>query len=395
MKRIIALVLLLSVVITPAQAAQKNIAVKKIQQITVGLDAEFLLAVGPSIITISNIDSSTSDISLSASDINGALTWKKSLDSGADEIVMAVSKDSLGNLWLAGMSSPIVLPESATASAIADNPDGVTIESETLLRQDLNRLTIWKLSSEGEIISQYFSEQNAPALINSLAVNSTGLSIVGQFEGRPFIQTMKLSGVFGEKYFIGSSKTILNAVVRNSDGTASVFGSSSETLKGKILAGKRDGVLIKISKSGALLSVIRSSASKAERDWVSADPSYLLTGFVKTGKKIESAITKFSPTFAPSWTLRLASSGESKALTVGKFSYMALSSTSASKNLIGWKPSKPQLLLLTFDSKGIITAAAGSPDLSEPLALSHSKEVGIVGLARSTDGSIAIFRQGA
>jgi hypothetical protein len=71
---------------------------------------------------------------------------------------------------------------------------------------------------------------------------------------------------------------------------------------------------------------------------------------------------------------------------------MAITSNAAIASLIGWNPSKPALLLLTFDAKGLITAAKGSAELITPIALSYSKEVGAVGLAKSSDGSIALFK---
>jgi hypothetical protein len=203
---------------------------------------------------------------------------------------------------------------------------------------------------------------------------------------------MTLNGSFGKLAFIGTSKSSLNAVVRNSDGSSSVFGSSSETLGGKKLAGKLDGVLVKVSKSGAITNVVRSSAKSAERSWLSADPSILLSGYVKVGKKVDTAITKFSPAFAPVWTLRVPSTGESTAITAGKSSVAAISSNSQVSSIIGWRPSKPSLLLLTFDSKGLITGASGATDLVAPIALSYSKELGVVGLARTSESSVALFK---
>jgi hypothetical protein len=113
---------------------------------------------------------------------------------------------------------------------------------------------------------------------------------------------------------------------------------------------------------------------------------------VKSGKVVESAITKFNSAFVPTWTIRIPSTGESLALSAGKNSYAALSSNSTVKSLIGWKPTKSQLLLLTFDSKGMITAASGISDLSSPFALSYSKELGVVGLAKSADQAVAVFK---
>ncbi len=377
---------------TPAEAAQKRIAVKKIEKIAVTSGAELLVANGSSIVTISTVDSTTSDIALSAIDISGAALWNTVVDSGGDEIAMVSARDNAGNLWIAGFSATPAPQESATSTSVAENPDSVVVEPTQDSRNDLNRLTIWKVSSTGELLETFNSTENLPGLINAISVTSSGSSLVGQYNQRSFIQNVSPSGAFGKILYIGTPKTTLNSVVRNSDGSASAFGFSTETLGGKRLAAKQDGVLIKVSKSGALTSVVRSSAIKAERSWLSADFNFLLSGYVKTGKKIETAITKFSPAFAPVWTLRVPSTGESRAITAGKSSLLALSSNASVPSLIGWNPTKAGLLLLTFDGKGLITAAKGSSELITPIALSYSKEVGAVGLAKSSDGSVALFK---
>jgi hypothetical protein len=392
MKFLAVLVAALLAFSTPAEAAQKRVAVKKIEKIATTPGAELLVANGASIITISNVDSTTSDIALNAMDISGAALWSKAIDAGVDEIAMAASRDNTGNLWIAGFSAPPAQQESATASATAENPDSVVVEPTKDPRNDLNRLTIWKVSSTGELLGTFNSNENQAGLINAISVTSSGISLVGQYNQRSFIQSVSPSGAFGKVLYIGTTKTTLNTVVRNSDGSASAFGFSTETLGGKRLAAKQDGILIKASKSGAVTNVVRSSAIKAERSWLSADSNFLLSGYVKVGKKVETAITKFTPTFAPTWTLRVPSTGESRALTAGKSSVMAITSNAAIASLIGWNPSKPALLLLTFDAKGLITAAKGSAELITPIALSYSKEVGAVGLAKSSDGSIALFK---
>jgi hypothetical protein len=309
-----------------------------------------------------------------------------------DEIAMAATPDSAGNIWLAGFSATTVVEETTTPTVVAENPDSVLVEPSQPTRSDLNRLTLWKVTSNGQLEASYYSSENLPGIINSISISKSGLSILGQYNQKSFIQVMSLSGSFGALAYIGTSKTFLNAIVRNSDGSSSVFGYSTETLGGKKLAAKQDGVLIKVSKSGSLTSVVRSSAIKAERSWLSADSNFLLSGYVKVGKKIESAITKFTPTFAPTWTLRVPSAGESLAITAGKTSIAAVNSTAPVTSLIGWKPTKPSLLLLSFDAKGLIIAAKGSADLGAPLALAYSKELGVVGLAKASDGAVTLFR---
>jgi hypothetical protein len=392
MKRI-ALLLVISITLMPtAEAVQKKVAVKKVTTVLSVPGAEMLAVSASSIITIATIDSQTTDIALSAVDGTGVSLWQKVIDSGVDEVAMATTVDGAANVWLAGFSSQVKSVSTETASVVAENPDAITVEAAQELRGDLDVLTVWKISSMGELLGTYTSQYDLPGLINSISVNKSGLSIVGVLSEKPFLQNMSAAGEFSQQVSIGSSKTVINSVIRNSDGSSSLFGSSTETLGGKKLAGVRDGVLVKTSKSGAISSVVRSSAIKGDRSWLSADSSLLLSGYVKTGKTTETAITKFTSTFAPTWTIRFASTGQSRAITGAGISYAAMGSKSAIASITGWKPSKAQLLVVALDSKGVMTGAFGSSELSEPLALAYSKELGIVGLALNADQSPAVFR---
>ncbi len=243
----------------------------------------------------------------------------------------------------------------------------------------------------GEVLATYSSAQLSPPLINAISANSSGVSIVGQSQDRPFLLSTNNAGTFGKLLSIGTAKTQLNAVVRHGDGSISVFGSSAETLGGKKLAGVRDGVLIKVSKTGAIASVVRSSAPKADRAWLAADSTLALTGYVKSGKVIESAFTKFTTAFAPTWTLRVPSTGSSLVQSAGNTTYGALQSNSVVSGVTGWRPTTPSLLLLSFDAKGVITSASGSTELTEALSLAYSKDVGLDGLARTSNPSVASF----
>ena len=375
-----------------AEAVQKKVAVKKVTTVLSVPGAEMLAVSGSSIITIATVDSQTTDIVLSAVNGAGVSLWQKVIDSGVDEVAMATTVDGAANVWLAGFSSQVKSASTETASVIAENPDAITLEAAEELRGDLNVLTVWKISPVGELLATYTSQYDLPGLINSISVNKSGLSIVGVLSEKPFLQNISAAGEFSQQASIGTSKTTINTVVRNSDGSSSLFGSSTETLGGKKLAGVRDGVLVKTSKSGAIASVVRSSAIKGDRSWLSADSSLLLSGYVKVGKTTETAITKFTSTFVPTWTIRFASTGQSRAITGAGISYAAMGSKSAIASITGWKPSKAQLLVVVFDAKGVMTSAFGSSELSEPLALAYSKELGIVGLALNADQSPAVFR---
>ena len=388
MKRTALLLALLTIGTSSAVAAPKPLEVKKLTLIAVNQSAEKLVISGKTLVTVANTDGVNSNILLTGLDVTGVQLWQKTIDSGVDEVALAATADPMGNIWLAGASSKVVVPESATVQIQAENPDGVVLEPITQLRGDMNVLTLWKVSSQGELLGTYSSAQSAPALINAISVNASGVSIAGAVQDKPFIQSANSQGVLGKAVSIGTTKTTLNAIVRHADGTLSVFGTSSETLGGKKLAGVRDGVLIKVSKTGALSTVVRSSAPKADRSWLAADSTLALTGYVKTGKVIETAFTKFTSAFAPTWTQRVTSLGTSTVVSAGKTTYGAFNTAS----LFAWKPGTPSVALVAFDSKGVMTAAYGSSEITEPIALVYSKDLGLIGLARTSSQTLSLFK---
>jgi hypothetical protein len=395
MKRI-AVVLIFLLALTPsAYAAPKSLVMKKLDLLTSAQGAEGLLISGKTLITYLNTGGDNSNIVLTGLDPAGAQLWQKSIDSGADEIAMAGAIDNAGNLWLAGDSAPLTALDTTTIQLPPDNPDGVVAELPTPLRSDMNLLTLWKLSSTGELLATYSLVQTSPALVNAISVNATGVSLVGQLGDKPFAISVSSTGSFGKLLTVGTSKTQLSAVLRNLDGTMNVFGSSSETIAGKKVVGIRDGILLKINKAGVITTAIRSSATKAVRSWNYSDSSFTLTGPVTTGKKVESAFTKFTPALAPTWTVRVPSNGISLVATGGAITYAVLGSDSAIAGISGWKPNAYNLVLLTFDGKGTLTGGYSATELVSPTAIAYSKELGIYGLALASDGSVSIFHLAA
>ena len=394
MKKLLLLIFAASLLSPTANAVPKAVVVKKLDIVASAVNAEGLVATGKTLVTYANTGSTNSNIALTGLDVTGAQQWVRTIDSGVDEIATAAAVDAAGNIWLAGSSAAVVVAESATAVIAAENPDGVVAEELPKVRGDMNQITIWKLSPLGELVATYLSVQNSPALVSAISVNASGISLVGVLADRPFLISATPTGVFAKPVFIGSNKTALNAVVRSPDGSVNLFGESSETLGGKKLAGARDGILMKVSKTGAITSVVRSSAIKAQRSWLAADSTLALTGYVKSGKVIESAFTKFNSSFAPTWTLRMPSTGVSTVLTAAGTTYGALSSNSAIKGVTGWRPTTPTLLLTTFTSKGVMTGAYADNQLSAPISLVYSKDLGLCGLARGSGESVSIFRLG-
>jgi hypothetical protein len=205
-------------------------------------------------------------------------------------------------------------------------------------------------------------------------------------DNEPFLITLS-QGKFSKELKIGSAKTKLSAITRNGDGTTYLFGSSSETLGGKKLVGRTDGALIKISKTGSITSVVRSSAPKAIRDWQSTTSSLFVTGSVKSGTTVESAITKFNSSFVPTWTTRISSTGKTLASSGANGSFYAiLEPTSAIKGVTGFQAVKGQSVVLQFDSKGLLISAFTSAEMTSAIASTYSNTAGLFLLA--VDGKI-------
>lgn len=391
MKRILLIATLLVIGVSSASAAPKSVPVQLGSIYSAPIGTELFLQSGKNSIFISNPNSSTLDIQITAVDISGNQSWQRVIDSGADEVAMSATIDPLGNIWIAGGSAPVSAIESSTPISGIENPDSVVIESIDEIRSDLSNIGLWKISSTGELLGTFTYQSKVIPLINSISSTNSGLILAGSLESKAFILSATSSGIFGKPIYIGNGRSEINTVIRNSDGSATLFGSSAEKLAGKNLAGLRDGFLMKISKSGKITSIVRSSANRASRSWISGDSANLLSGPVITGKSIETAITKFNSSFLPTWTLRIPSTGVSTTLTANGNSYLAITSRSPITGIAGWRPVQPALLVITFDKKGVIKAATALPGLVRPISLHYSKERGVVGLAGSSDGTVSIF----
>ena len=186
---------------------------------------------------------------------------------------------------------------------------------------------------------------------------------------------------------IGVASTTADAVVRHGDASFTVTGSSSETLVGKKVAGITDGILVKVSKSLKITSVVRSSVAKGKRIWNSASGSLLLAGQVIVGNNIQTAVTKFSSTYVPTWTARFTSTGYALVNSSNQLFFQSMVPIPQ----LAWNAMTPTPLLLTFDSKGVITAAhSAPPGQVELMSLVDSKELGVLALIWSAE-SASIF----
>ncbi len=367
-----------------AQGAPKSISVKPLKVFSQGSSAEAIVANSKAIFTYENIFGQSADIKIRAIDFTGSEIWSKTVDSGLDELASAMAVDSQGTLWLVGNVAIAPQPESATAATGALNPDGIEVENIPPLRADMKNISVWQISTTGEIIGQ--NTIATVALIDAISVSSSGLSILASRDSEPFLIRFS-EGKFSKELKIGSAKTKLSAITRSGDGTTYLFGSSSETLGGKKLVGRVDGILIKVAKTGSITSVVRSSAPKGIRDWQSTTSSLFVTGSVKSGTIVESAITKFNSSFIPTWTTRISSTGRTLAISGAKGSFYAiLEPTSAIKGITGLKVVKGQSVVLQFDSKGLLINAFTSAELTSAIASTYSSTAGLFLL--TVDGKI-------
>ena len=391
MKRFFIFFLLVSLFITPvAHSAPKKISVKPMQLLTtIGAPDEVSGAVvsGKSIIVFGT---KASKAYARAIDVTGKELWNLSLDQSASSIATAAAVDSAGDIWITG-ATPLALGlVTPTPTATPINPDSAVVPPSTKVG-DLQAVTIWKVSSTGTVIFTNTLPTSFVLFPTAIAVDKNGASVVGILANSKgnagFLANIDSAGVFSKLLQIGASSTTADAVVRHPDGSVTVAGSSSETLAGKKVAGVTDGILVKVSKTLKITSVVRSSVAKGKRIWNSASTSLLLAGEVVAAGKTESAVTKFSLSFVPSWTYRFASTGP----TLSASSTQAFFISTGAIAQLNWNPKTPTPLLLTFDSKGVITAADSGPaGQKEVLGLIISKEIGVLALTLSAE-SVSIF----
>jgi len=384
-KRLLSLVVISSLFFTPlASAAPKKPVVKSLKLLTVvsNID-EFagLVTSGKTIIVYGN----KGDKSFAkALDLTGKELWNIELDKASPSVATAATVDSSGVIWLAGSTSLVRATPTPSPSVSALNPDK-TIPVADIFSADLDAFSLWSLNPTTQSLAQYTLQLNSPVLINALAVDKNGITAVGS---SGTIINADLTGKIAQPIAVGTELTVFESVVKSADGFMTVVGSSGETLGGKKLAGKVDGIIIRVSKAGKLVTVVRSSAPKASRNWLSATNSLLLGGEVVTGVKVEIAITKFTSSFVPSWTYRFASTG--KVFTASS-TYALFQSKGAITQLANWTPKSAQGLLLTFDAKGVITAGLSAPiEQKDVLGLYLSKDLGLLCITSSAE-TVSVF----
>jgi len=390
-KRFVAFVVLASLVVAPAsRAAPKKISVKPMQLLTTIGSPEEVSGVVASGNAIIIFGTKTSKAYARAIDTTGKELWNLSLDQSAASIATAAVVDPAGDIWITGATPLVSGATSPAPTGTPLNPDNAVIPPSVFIG-DLKAVAIWKVSAAGTLVLTNKLPTSSVLFPTAITVDKNGASVVGILAtdkgNAGFLTNTDTAGLFSKLVQIGVSSTTADAVVRHSDGSFTIAGSSSETLAGKKVVGITDGVLIKVSKALKIINVVRSSAIKGKRIWDSATSSLLLAGQVIVGNKIETAVTKFSATYVPVWTSRFTSTGHALVNSANQLFFLSLGPIAQ----LNWNAMTPTPLLLTFDSKGVITAAhSAPPGQVELMSLVDSKELGVLALIWSLD-STSIF----
>ncbi|MCX6456495.1 MAG: hypothetical protein NTV90_02680 [Actinobacteria bacterium] len=295
---------------------------------------------------------------------DGSQKWLHSFSDLRAFTISTGALDASGNLWLAGASAaPIAIPAAANPSPTAANPDGVVIGDEGAIRPDLNNLTLWKVSSTGTGAGRYELPLTAPVLPTSLSVDKSGISIVAWQSAGSLFVAADLLGKFGKPLRVGKTTTTLDKVVRNSDGSSILLGSSTELFLGNKAIGARDGIIIKIDTTPKIVQSVRSGEKGATRNWASATSSLLLGGYLKNKTTVQATITKFGTTLKPTWSIRYkATSSAVVANGLGTSFYAAYENGGSGS-------------LITFDKNGKVTATNSFQ--GQPIAVEYNKTFGL------------------
>lgn len=272
------------------------------------------------------------------------------LTAGVESFVSAATTDTAGNFYIVGASANPIVGTLPPISGVL-NPDNVVSDPVSSNKGDAVNLIYWKVDSTGKLIDTQSMTMPNAVMPYSILVDANAITIGGTIYSNPGF-TGFVTDWNSKPVFIGKGKTQVHAIVRNSDGSITAVGQSGDKLLNTTLKGRVDGFLAKVVK-GKFTAVQRSTESNASRAWMSSSPNLLLGGNVNT----LAAVTKFNSNFLPTWTDRYPSIGSALTASVGKVHYSAFVSTGAIKALPSWKK-KIAILVLSYDAKGVITAAS-------------------------------------
>ena len=307
----------------------------------------------------------------------GAPLWNLRLGSAANEIATSTAIDIDGSIWVAGAGTAITTPTPSTTQAKALNPDNVVLDPLQPSNTPLNRIKLWQVSSNGNLMNTFEVVSENIIHPKKLLISGPNLIIVGDIYEKSAVKgfyiTATKTGVFSPIIKYGIKSTQINSALSGSDGSIIAVGSSGDLLLKTKPISKIDAVTLKISATGLLQQAARATLKSTTRTWSSIDSGLLQGGKVSYSNKTESAITKFSALNKPVWNVRYLS--KSTALvTSGKNSWATFISSGLIKGVPTWKPKAATPVLLELGKKGEVVT---SYTLTAPaVAIASNNEIG-------------------
>ena len=307
----------------------------------------------------------------------GAPLWNLRLGSAANEIATSTAIDIDGSIWVAGAGTAITTPTPSTTQGKALNPDNVVLDPLQPSNTPLNRIKLWQVSSNGNLLNTFEVVSENIIHPKKLLISGPNLIIVGDIYEKSAVKgfyiTATKTGVFSPIIKYGIKSTQINSALSGSDGSIIAVGSSGDLLLKTKPISKIDAVTLKISATGLLQQAARATLKSTTRTWSSIDSGLLQGGKVSYSNKTESAITKFSALNKPVWNVRYAS--KSTALVAsGKNSWATFISSGLIKGVPTWKPKAATPVLLELGKKGEVVT---SYTLTAPaVAIASNNEIG-------------------
>lgn len=306
------------------------------------------------------------DILVVMVDAAGKPGWSKRIGTDQNDAGLLVAVDK-STIWTLGVTTKAtVIPATPTPSAAPSandvpilDPDNVGVVADNEGVSGPNLLVLSQLSLNGDLVSQTVIPAPdglslAPA---KLLITPAGLAVVGSTASdeigavRGFVLTLdaQLQPTFN---FVGTASTSITDADLTARGLQLV-GASSELLATKKPIGLRDA-FTGLWANGSLTNVVRVGAAGVDRSWTSISQSkdgFLLAGWSESKGKTEALVSSLSRTGKPLFTLRYPGA-EDQAVFSGN---RVLLSTRVGVAL-GWKSAGADLLVLTLDGKGRVTA---------------------------------------
>lgn len=309
----------------------------------------------------------------------GAPLWNLRLGGIENEIATSAALDTDGSIWVLGASSSLITPTSKPTTGQVLNPDNVIPEPVQVKNSPLNRIKLWQISSNGNLLNTFEFISESIIDPRKILISGANLIIFGNSYNKSDVSGFYISankfGAFSPKVKYGVKTTQLSSAIINSDASFTVVGMSGDQLLKTNALSKLDAIAIKVSSSGVLQVVGRATLKSTTRNWSSISTGLLQGGKVTYSNRTEAAVTKFSAINKPIWNVRY--SAKSSALVAsGKNSWTSFISSGPIKSVSAWKPKIPTPVVLELGKKGEVL---NSYKLSAPaVAIAVNNEIGTV-----------------